>query len=81
MKATIDFILKTRQPLAYIESQPDMRFQNIDHNPLETIYKYGNDIKDLTIRVPKSTFNEIKKDQPINSKIYDNIYVGESYKK
>ena len=48
MKQTLDFILVTGQQLAYIESQPDMRFQNIEHTPLETIYKYSNNEKEIT---------------------------------
>ena len=80
MKQTLDFILATGQPLAYIESQPDMRFQNIEHTPLETIYKYSNNEKEITIRVPRSLKGKIEQYQNLSKDIYNEIYVGETIK-
>lgn len=71
MKELIDFILKTGQPLMYPESNKEMRFKNIEHTPLETIYKYDNGKKEIAIRVPKNLDRKSKD-------IYDEIYVSET---
>lgn len=78
MKELIDFILKTGQPLAYIESDKSMRFKNIDHNDLQTIYKYANKEKELEIIVPKELRGKISNHDNIDKNIYNEIYVGET---
>lgn len=78
MKETLDFIIQTGQPLAYIESNPSMRFKNIDYTPTETIYVYSNGQKDITIRVPKSLKGKIEQYQQLSKDIYNQVYVGET---
>lgn len=70
---TIDFILRTGQPTAYIQDEEYYRFQNIDFNSKETIYKYKSENKSMTIKVPKDLRGKIDSYSNIRKDIYGRV--------